>query len=317
MRKKYSLPDGSLKKPYRLPLKTRARNYFGNFKSPFVVIMFVYILLYTITNIFALYWMFSTSLKSQINFGLDNVGLPNPFRFDNYAKAFSYLFVQIRSGADYRNVYLPELIWNSILFAGSHTIVTILVHMMGGYVVAKFHRFKLVRVVQTTIIILMVIPIVSSLSATLDWNKRLGVYDNLPMIVYTCIALFDSMTLVFVGAYAGVDNGYIEAAKVDGAGNYRIMFTIAMPLIRTVALVLGVTSFIGFWNNYMTPYIYMPSTPTLSVALWYFSQSNTNAISSEPMQMAAAALVAIPCLILFFCVKDKMIGNLTMGGLKG
>lgn len=304
-------------KPYRLPLKRRMRNYFVNFKSPFTIIMFFLLLVQSFTIIFSLYWMFSTSLKNQIEFGMDNLGLPPNWRFQNYAKAFTYLNVQIKEGGGYRSIYLQELLWNSILFAVGHTAIGVLVHAMAGYVLAKFRKFWYCRLIVSIIVVLMAFPVVTSLAASLDLNKRFGIYDNFPMVLYTCIAIFDSSTLIFIGAYSGVHNSYIEAAKIDGAGNYRILFTIAIPLIRTVLTITAVTQFVGHWNNYMTPYIYLPSMPTMAVALLNFSQSSTNAISSEPMQMAAAALVCIPCLVLFFMFQDKMVGNLTMGGLKG
>ncbi len=303
--------------PYRLPLRIRAGNYFGAFKSPFTIVMFLLLLAQSLTVIFALYWMFSTSLKSQINFGMDNIGLPNPFRFDNYVKAFSYLSVQIKEDGGYREVNLLGLLYNSLLFSVSHVVVSIMTHAVAGYVLAKFQKFRFVRLIQSIIVIIMVVPVVTSLSASLDWNKTIGAYDNFPMIVYSCIAIFDSSTLIFIGAYDGVSNSYIEAAKIDGASNFRIMMTIGLPLIRNVIVVLGVTSFVGFWNNYMTPYLYMPSTPTMAVALLNFSQSYYTTTSSEPMQMAAAAMVCIPCIVLFFIFRDKMIGNLTMGGIKG
>ena len=304
-------------KPYRSPLRVRAGNYMGNFKSPFTIVMFTLLLLQSFTIIFSLYWMFSTSLKSQINFAIDNVGLPQKYMFSNYSKAFSYLSIQIKENGGYRDVFLLELLWNSILFAVGHTVINVGCKALAGYVLSKFRKFWFVRLVQTVIIVVMVVPVVTSLAASLDWNKKLGVYDNFPMILYTCIGIFDSATLIFMGAYAGVHNSYIEAAKIDGAGNYHIMLTIGLPLIRTVILITAVTSFIGHWNNYMTPYLYLPSMPTMAVALLNFSQSSTNAISSEPMQMAAAALVCLPCLALYFMFQDKMVGNLTMGGLKG
>ena len=304
-------------KPYRVPLKRKARNYFANFKSPFTIIMGSLILVQTLTVIFALYWMFSTSLKSQIEFGLDNIGLPPNWRFENYAKAFNYLYVQIKSDGGYQKVYLAELLWNSLLFAVGHTVIVGFTKAFAGYVLAKFRKFWICRAIISTIVVLMALPTVTSLAAAMELNIRLGVYDNFPMILYTCIAIFDAQTLIFIGAYSGGHNSYVEAAKIDGAGNYRILFTIALPLISTVLTITSVTNFIGFWNNYMTPYLYLPSMPTMAVALLNFTNSNINAITSEPMQMAAAALVCIPCLVLFFIFRNKMVGNLTMGGLKG
>lgn len=304
-------------RPYRAPLRNRAGKYFGNFKSPFTVLMFMMLLIQSCTIIFSLYWMFSTSLKSQINFAIDNIGLPSKYMFNNYSKAFSYLSVQIKEGGGYRDVFLMELLWNSLLFAVGHTVINIGSKVLAGYVLSKYRKFWFVRLIQTVIIVVMVVPVVSSLAASLDLNKKMGVYDNFAMLLYTCIAIFDSGTLIFMGAYAGVHNSYIEAAKIDGASNYHIMLSIGIPLIRTVITITAVTTFIGHWNNYMTPYLYLPSMPTMAVALLNFSQSATNAISSEPMQMAAAALVCIPCLVLYFIFQDKMVGNLTMGGLKG
>ena len=131
-----------LTKPYRLPLGVRTKKYFSNFKSPFVVLMWTLLILQSLTVIFALYWMFATSLKTQINFGIDNIGLPKDYRFDNYAKAFTYLNVQIKEAGGYREIFLPELIWNSLLYACSHVVVSILAHAMAGYVLAKFTKFE-------------------------------------------------------------------------------------------------------------------------------------------------------------------------------
>ena len=110
-------------KPYRLPLKRRAGDYFRNFTSPFVVIMFLLISLQIFIIIFSLYWMFTTSLKSQVNFGIDPIGLPATVRWDNFSKALQYLFVQVKVDGGYRNAYLPELIQNSLLFAGGHMVM--------------------------------------------------------------------------------------------------------------------------------------------------------------------------------------------------
>lgn len=304
-------------KPYRLPLKRRAGDYFRNFTSPFVVIMFLLISLQIFIIIFSLYWMFTTSLKSQVNFGIDPIGLPATVRWDNFSKALKYLFIQVKVDGGYRNAYLPELIQNSLLFAGGHTVMVVATDMIAGYCLAKFTKFRGIRIIRTIILIKIVVPVMVSLSASMDLNKFYGIYDNFPALLYTCIGIFDGDSLIVIGAYAAVHNSYIEAAKIDGASNTRIMFTIAMPLIKTIIAIKCITYFISQWNNYMTPYLYLPSMPTLSIALMNFSQSNTNAISSEPMQMAAAALVCLPCLLLFLSIQHKMVGTMTMGGLKG
>jgi ABC-type maltose transport system permease subunit len=109
----------------------------------------------------------------------------------------------------------------------------------------------------------------------------------------------------------------MDAAKIDGAGHYRILITIMIPLARVPLLILWVLTFIGCWNSYNTQYTLLPSMPNLSLALWYFQFDVGNAISWPPIQIAASMIVAAPCLILYFTFQKWFVGNLTMGGLKG
>ena len=87
-----------------------------------------------------------------------------------------------------------------------------------------------------------------------------------------------------------------------------------LPLVKSTILAVGVMVFIGFWNDYQTPMIYMPSHATISFGLFQF----TNASGGSPSEVLAASIVVmLPMLIIFIIFKDKFIGNLTVGGIKG
>lgn len=303
-------------KPYRLPLKKKLHYYFRTFRSPFNIIMFTLMVWQTFVILFSLYWMFSTALKSQVNFGIDNIGLPNPFRFDNFTKAFSYLYVQVKESGGYRDIFLPELLYNTLAYTIGMTVVIVLPHAATGYVLCKFKKFKLIRFVIMFIMMLLIIPLNASLASSIQWNQIMGVYDNLPMILFSSICCLDPSTFIYMSMFEGVSNSYIEAAKIDGASNLKIMLTIAFPLVRGILTLQLVTNFITYWNDYMNPFIYLPSMPTMAVALMKFGQSGNGAISNEPMQLAAAALVSIPCILLFICARKLMLGNFTLGGVK-
>ena len=90
-----------------------------------------------------------------------------------------------------------------------------------------------------------------------------------------------------------------------------------MPLVsKTLATVLLI-DFIAFWNDYQTPFLYMPSSPTLAYGLYMFTFSNKSAkISSVPMRMAGCMVLFIPIFIVFISFQKYLIGNVSVGGLK-
>jgi len=91
------------------------------------------------------------------------------------------------------------------------------------------------------------------------------------------------------------------------------MFPMATGTFFTVLLI----KFIEFWNDYQTPLIFMPSKPTLSLGLYLYSVSPENQLSSVPLKLAGCILVMIPTIILYSIFSEKLIGNVSMGGLKG
>ena len=109
----------------------------------------------------------------------------------------------------------------------------------------------------------------------------------------------------------------LEAALVDGAGNFSLMFRIALPLVKKTFMILWLLTFISLWNDYQGPMIYLPSYPTVAYGLYRFSQISSGALNSIPMRMAGCMLLFIPIFIIYLCLQDKLMGNLTIGGVKG
>ena len=85
----------------------------------------------------------------------------------------------------------------------------------------------------------------------------------------------------------------------------------------TVFGVLFLTQVIALWANYSTPMLFLPSYPTLAYGVFAFQQTNESGASMVPIKLAALIAVALPIFTLFMIFKEKMMGSLTMGGLKG
>lgn len=95
------------------------------------------------------------------------------------------------------------------------------------------------------------------------------------------------------------------------------MFRIMIPLAKTTVLALALITFIGYWNDWQTSMIYMPNFPTVAYGLYQFQFNTTNATAGVPYLMAACILVMLPVLILFLIFRNKLMGAIAVGGLKG
>ena len=85
----------------------------------------------------------------------------------------------------------------------------------------------------------------------------------------------------------------------------------------TTFWVICLLQFVAMWNDYMTPLVFLPNRPTLAYGLLEYQLSNANSVDSVPMKLAGCMILTLPILILYLIFQDKMMGNLTVGGLKG
>jgi len=106
-----------------------------------------------------------------------------------------------------------------------------------------------------------------------------------------------------------------DAAKIDGCSYFRIYWNVMLPLIKPALAALTIFAFMGSWNNFMGPLIYISSPEKMTLA--YALQLFQGAHGGEPaMMMAAATLVMLPVLAVFFFTQRYMIQGVTLTGLK-
>ena len=122
--------------------------------------------------------------------------------------------------------------------------------------------------------------------------------------------------LIFYGMFKAMPKDYSEAAYVDGANNFTVMVRIMFPLARNTFLTIMLIKFIDLWNDYYMTMQFMPNIKTLAFGLYEYSQSYKPAISSTPMKLAGCCILAVPVLVLFLCFHDRIMGNISMGGIK-
>lgn len=121
-----------------------------------------------------------------------------------------------------------------------------------------------------------------------------------------------------------IPNDFDEAAKIDGANSFRILWQIIMPLCKPAIATLATLGFIGAWNNFLGPLIFLDSNEkyTVAVGLRYFQSAvagGAGAVSrpQDHLLMGAALFVALPCLILFFLAQKYFVQGIVTTGIKG
>ena len=110
-----------------------------------------------------------------------------------------------------------------------------------------------------------------------------------------------------------------EAAELDGANSLGILLSVLAPLMKPALATVAIFSFLGHWNDFMGPLIYLRSTAnfTLALGLRFFQQSaETGGAPREPFLMAASLMVTLPCIILFFSAQRYFVRGVVMSGFK-
>jgi ABC-type glycerol-3-phosphate transport system permease component len=113
-----------------------------------------------------------------------------------------------------------------------------------------------------------------------------------------------------------IPKDYIEAAKVDGAGNFRIMFQVIMPFALGTMLTVFLLNFITYWNDYQIPMIYLPSHPVAAYGMYVFQMSTETALANTPVKLAGIFLMAAPIVLVALIFSRRLMANLSVGGVK-
>ncbi len=309
-----------------------------------IIVVCVILVVASLVVLIPLIWGLNTSLKSKLDFikvGNDNVlGFPTLdagnrfnsidtfFKLENYVNVFNEMSFTIRGGAYYSRgqripatqkieVGLLDLLINSILYcvigAGLKTIVP----AVCAFICAKY-KFKWLKILPALVIFNMTVPVIGTLPAELKILRDIGFYDTWFMHAFQSASFDGTYFLVFLATYKGLPDSYIEAAEIDGASQLKVLTNIALPLTVKIISTVLLLHFITYWNNYTSPLVYLPTHPTLAWGIFKLDKDPQIAsLNSVPGKVTASMFLAMPVLILFIFLRDKIMGNVSLGGIKG
>ncbi len=261
-------------------------------------------------------WMIYSSFKGGYDYLTNMFALPKEWIFDNYITVFEELEVKIavwQQGVVVYNMF--EMLLYSLLYSVIVAFMGVFVPSLTAYAVSRY-RFRGRNAIYIIGLFVMMIPIVGAMPSQMQIYKLFGIYNNFIPFALVSAGPFGFNFFLLYGAWKSIPWTYAEAAQIDGAGHFTIMWRIMYPMMLPTFAALFVLGFIGAWNDYQTPYIWLPSTPNIASGLFTFQNNAGSMGFSMPVVLAGFVVVAIPSSVLFLVFQKVITSQLTLGGLK-
>ncbi|MBM7840003.1 multiple sugar transport system permease protein [Alkalihalobacillus xiaoxiensis] len=248
-------------------------------------------------------WMVSTSFKpiTQV-FTFPPEFLPRPFQWENYIEATKY-------------IPFWTYTYNTAVITGLSTLGVVISCPLVAYSFAKLRWRGRNTMFAITIGVMMIPAQVTMIPLFLLFNQFGWVGTNLPLIVPAFFGVPFSIFLLRQ-FFKGLPDTLREAAKIDGASEWRIYWQIMFPLAKPAILAIALFQFMASWTDFLGPLIYLTeeASYTLSLGLQQFQNQQG---SQWHLMMALSTMMTLPIIVLFFFMQKTFINGITFTGIKG
>lgn len=248
-----------------------------------------------------LVWMLSVSLMSPGEAStFPPPLLPGRATFDNYRQLFAH-------------VGMGRYVVNSGLLTTAVTLLSLLLNVAAGYAFAKL-RFPGRDRIFRLLLAALVIPSQVAMVPLFLLLKHLGLVNTYGGVIVPAMASIFGIFVVRQYALS-VPDDVLEAARIDGASEFRIFRSVVVPVLRPIVVTLAVFTSLGTWNEFMWPLIVLNDSElyTLPVALASLSREH---VQDNELMMAGAVLTTLPVLLVFLVLQRYYIQGLTLGSVK-
>lgn len=206
---------------------------------------------------------------------------------------------------------------NSIITAFAIVVLQLLLGILMGYGLSKFD-FKGKKILFGSILLTYMLPAAATYVPSYVILAKMNLIDTIPGIIISNVASVFTIYMVYQ-TFSSVPKEMIEAAEMDGANNWQILWKVMVPLSKSTILTTALIQFVIMYNNYMWPSLITNSKKNylISVGLNIFFNSKGNFTQNLPMLMAANTISVLPLLILFLILKKWFIEGISDSGIKG
>ena len=282
-------PDG-------YPTVRQARSFFSS------LLLYGMLAFGVVLTLLPLLWMLAASLMPSGEANRYPPRLwPSAITFEHYAALFTRLD-------------LARYLLNSALLASAVTLIALFINSMAGYAFAKF-RFRFRDRLFQSLLGAMVIPAQVAMLPLFLLLKQFGLINTYWGVIVPGMASIFGIFLIRQYLLA-IPDSLLDAARMDGAGEFRIYWSLILPLCRPILVTLAIFTFLGAWNDFMWPLIVLTDSSryTLPVALANLLGEH---VQDTELMMAGSVLTVLPVMLLFVALQKYYIAGIMLGGTKG
>lgn len=268
------------------------------------------ILLFSLSFAFVLVWMLCNSVRPQKSYFNNVLAFWNlkGATFDNYVRIFTTKYGSAK-------ITMFGMLKNSFILIIVCTALQAIVPVITGYAVARY-KTKLGAVAVQSVIISMVVPAIGSTASTYSFMSAIKLKDKWFGIFLMNAGGLGFGMLLYKNYFSSISWEYAESAFLDGAGNLRVFFSIMYPQALPLIVSMAILNVIGLWNDYMTPYLFLNSKPTVALGV-YSIQTRAERNGAMPQAFAAMTFMTIFVLIIYAAFSKTIMSSMSVGGLKG
>jgi glucose/mannose transport system permease protein len=259
-----------------------------------------------------LYVMLATSLKDAAQIRSGNLlSLPTSLNFEAWELAWSTAC----TGVDCRG--LQPYFWNSVLMAVPAVLISTAWGAINGYVLSlwKFRGSELLFGFMLFGVFMPFQVVLLPMSQVLGF---LGLSSSLAgLVLVHCLAGLAGTTLFFRNYYAAIPKELINAARIDGAGFWRIFWRIVLPMSTPILMVTLIWQFTNIWNDFLFG-VAFSSADSKPITVGLNNMANTSSsVKSYNVDMAAAVIAGLPTMLVYVLAGQYFVRGLTAGAVKG
>lgn len=258
-------------------------------------------LLVALVALFPLLWMAIAGFKEK------NEVLSTPFRFFPEKWMFS----------NYASILSDEMFIRSMLitFFGAvlFALLSLIINSMAAYVFARL-EFKFKRIMWVFVIMTMFIPGMAILLTSFIVVTKMNMLDTLAVLVLPGIASAGHMFFIRQ-FYLNIPVSLEEAALIDGANRFVIFLRIFLPMSYPVFVIVGIGSYLGFWNSFVWPTMTITNVDLFQI-MQFLNTFRSERSTEMGLLMAGSTLAAIPTIVLFLIFQKYIIKGIKISGLK-
>jgi len=248
------------------------------------------------------YYILVNTLKTQPETAANPLALPSTLYWGNYVHIF-------------QTIPVLQSFLNTLYVTVASIVVMLLVGSMAAFGVL-IGRGRFAAVVGVILVVAFVVPGQATLIPLYRMLAGVELVDSLNglIVMYSCGSIF--CYFLIIGYMRTLPTELFEAARIDGAGAFRVYWSVALPLIRPILVTVGVFQTMWVWNDFITPNVFINSPEKQTLVLQVYTAVG-QFTTDWPAFMTLSVIVLIPMVVFFIVAQRQIVSGLVSGSVKG